>query len=269
MNLMDLARRPVVTLDVRDHCRRAAQLMSRFQIRHLPVLNENVPVGMVSDRDLLAAIGWWNSEARHPTAAVPDWAERLPVDEVMSSPLLSIGPDDPPEEAARLMLDRKVNAIPIVDANRIVGIVTETDFLSCFNGQLKWQLRVVAKHMTARVFSVSRKDPIRLAWRLMRDKHIRHLVVCDGERLQGILSDRDLLAGISWDAAGPQGIQDRVECVMTAAVATISPQATLTDAAGAMIADKIGALPVHDQSALIGIITESDLLRAFLTSAGN
>jgi CBS-domain-containing membrane protein len=38
---MDLARRPVVTLDVRDHCRRAAQLMSRFQIRHLPVLNEN------------------------------------------------------------------------------------------------------------------------------------------------------------------------------------------------------------------------------------
>jgi CBS domain-containing protein len=56
---------------------------------------------------------------------------------------------------------------------------------------------------------------------------------------------------------------------MTAAVATISPQATLTDAAAAMIADKIGALPVHDQTALIGIITESDLLRAFLASAGN
>jgi len=269
MNLMDLARRPVVTLSVTDHCRRAAELMTQFHVRHLPVVDEGVPVGMVSDRDLLANIGWWNSDAHHANAAIADCAERLPVDEVMSSPLLWVAPEDAPEKAARLMLDNQVHALPLLDSNQIVGIVSETDFLRCFNGQRNWQRRTVAEHMTARVFCVSRKEPIRSAWRLMRDKHIHHLLVCEGDQPQGILSDRDLLAGISWDACGPEGIQDRVECIMTVAVAAISPDSTLTDAALAMMADKIGALPVYDQTALIGIITESDLLRAFLASTAN
>ena len=104
---------------------------------------------------------------------------------------------------------------------------------------------------------------------MVRAAASHHLLVCEGDQPQGILSDRDLLAGISWDACGPEGIQDRVECIMTVAVAAISPDSTLTDAALAMMADKIGALPVYDQSALIGIITESDLRRAFLASTAS
>jgi hypothetical protein len=66
MNLMKLASQPVVTVDIRDHCRHMAELMSRFQIRYLPVLHQGLPVGMVSDRDLLSSIGHWNSDGRHP-----------------------------------------------------------------------------------------------------------------------------------------------------------------------------------------------------------
>jgi CBS-domain-containing membrane protein len=64
MNLSIMTRRPVVTLNVTDHCRRAAELMMEHHIRHLPVLDEEVPVGMVSERDLLSAIGWWGNSRK-------------------------------------------------------------------------------------------------------------------------------------------------------------------------------------------------------------
>jgi len=266
MNLRKIACGPVVTLDVKDHCRRAAELMKEFQIRHLPVLDKGVPVGMVSDRDLLSSIGWWGNDPKHPGTAVSDWADRLPAEEIMSTPLICLSPDDSLQKAARLMLNKRISAIPLVGESLMLGIVTETDFMHCFTGEWAWQRQEVVEQMTANVFRVAPEEPIRAAWHLMRDKQIRHLVILEQEALLGIVSDRDILAGITWDAAGPHGIQDQVRHIMTRRLATIGPQATLTDAAKRMAAEKIGALPVCEQGRLIGIITETDLLKVLLAS---
>src|SRR5262249_47681082 len=141
------------------------------------------------------------------------------------------------------------------------GIVTVTDFLQCCTGQAAWQRQKTIEHMTAHVLQISPEELIRTAWRLMREKQVRHLVVMKNDSLQGILSDRDLLAGITWDAAGPDGIQDRVQHIMTTLVSTIESENTLTAAAQRMLDWKIGALPVMDHGHLVGIITETDLLR--------
>jgi signal-transduction protein with cAMP-binding, CBS, and nucleotidyltransferase domain len=98
-------------------------------IRHLPVLEEGVPVGMDSDRDLPSSISWWKKNHKHPGAAIPDWADRLPVAEVMSKPLVCLSPDESLEKVARLMLNKKISAVPLVGQTRLLGIVTETDFL--------------------------------------------------------------------------------------------------------------------------------------------
>jgi CBS domain-containing protein len=262
MNLVILSRRPVVTLNTNDHCRRAAQLMTDFHIRHLPVVDNEVPVGMVSERNLLTAIGRWGNGREHSQTQITDWAERLPVGEIMSSPLFCLAPDDSPQQAAQLMLDKKFSAVPLVAQGRLLGIVTETDFLHCCTGQASWQQQKVIEHMAAHVFQVPPEEPIRAAWRLMRDKQIRHLPVLENDNLVGILSDRDLLAGISWDDAGPDGIHNQVRQIMTSRIATIEPEATLAEAAGRMIEWKIGALPVLDDGSLTGIITETDLLKA-------
>jgi CBS domain-containing protein len=261
MNLNIAARRPVVTLDVNDHCRRAAELMKEHHIRHLPVVDDEVPVGMVSERDLLSAIGWWGNSPKHPDTPISDWAERLPVAEIMSTPLCYLRPDASLTKAAGLMLDKKISAVALVDWGRLLGIVTETDFLYCCTGTLPWQQQKVIEHLTAHVFQVPPQASIRTAWRLMREKHIRHLVVTENDVLRGILSDRDLLAGITWEAAGPDGIQDQVQHVMTAHPSTIAPEATLVNAAKRMINRRIGALPVTDSGDLVGIITETDLLK--------
>jgi acetoin utilization protein AcuB len=268
MTAQTLASRPVLVLDVRDNCRRAAELMNEHQVRHLPVMDGGVPVGMVSDRDLLASIGWWRGTGKHPGAAIPNWADRLPVEEVMSGPLICVAPEDSLEKAAWLMLTKRISAVPVVGQGRLLGIVTETDCLRLYTGERAWQQQGVVAQMTASVFRITPGEPIHRAWRLMRDRRIRHLVVSQEERLLGILSDRDILAGITWEAAGPKGIQDQVRHIMTSQVATIAPEATVTDAARAMSKRRIGALPVCDEGRLVGIITETDLLRVFVASSG-
>jgi len=264
MNLDIFTRRPVVTLNVNDHCRRAVELMTEFHIRHLPVLDGDVPVGMVSDRNLLSAIGWWGNSPKHPDTPVADWAERLPVAEIMAAPLFCLPPDAPLDKAIQLMLNKKISAVPLVGQDRLQGIVTETDFLYRCTGEAAGRQQKVSEHMTAHVFQVPPHELIRAAWHLMREKQIRHLVVMESDLLRGILSDRDLLAGITWDAAGPHGIQDQVRHIMTTRIATIKPEATLAEAAQCMIDWKIGALPVTDSGNLAGIITETDLLKVSL-----
>jgi CBS domain-containing protein len=261
MNLTVVTHWPVVTLDITDHCRRAAELMKKHHIRHLPVVDDDLPVGMLSERDLLSAIGWWGNSSKHRDTPIVDWAERLPVAEIMSTPLCYLWPDASPAKAARLMLDKKISAVAVVSVGRLLGIVTETDFLHCCIGTAPWQQEKVIEYMNAHVFQVSPHESIRAAWHLMREKHIRHLVVMENNVLRGVLSDRDLLAGITWEAAGPDGIQDLVEHVMTTPVTTIAPEATLANAARRMIDKKIGALPVTDSGDLVGIITETDLLK--------
>jgi CBS domain-containing protein len=97
-------------------------------------------------------------------------------------------------------------------------------------GEEAWQRQQVVEQMTANVFHVAPDEPIHRAWRLMHDKQIRHLAVSQEDRPVGILSHRDLLAEITWEAAGPKGIEDQVRHIMTTRLAAVEPQATLADA---------------------------------------
>jgi CBS domain-containing protein len=259
-------RSAIVSLNVNDHCRRAAELMKEFHIRHLPVVDEEVPVGMVSERNLLSAIGWWGNGASHSNGTISHLAERLPVSEVMSAPLLCLTPDASLDKAARLMLNKKISAVALVGNCRLRGIVTKTDLLRSCVGEAAWQQQKVIEHMTARVFRVAPQEPIRAAWRLMREKQIRHLIVVEADLLRGILSDRDLLAAITWEAAGPLGIQDQVGQIMSKRIATLERDASLAVAAQCMIDCKIGALPITDHGNLAGIITETDLMKAMVSA---
>lgn len=268
MNLASIARRSVVTLNFDDHCRCAAELMKEFHIRHLPVVDQEVPVGMLSERNLLAAIGSWGNRPKHADAPISDWAQRLPVSEVMSTPLVCLKGEATLDKAARLMLDKKIGAFALIGNGQLRGIVTETDLLRCCTGEAAWQQQKVIEHMSAHVFQVAPEELIRTAWHLMREKHIRHLVVMKNNSLQGILSDRDLLAGITWDSAGPEGIQEQVRHIMTTPVTTIQPEATVAEAAQRMLDRKIGALPVTDHGFLAGIITETDLVRIVMREIG-
>jgi acetoin utilization protein AcuB len=109
------------------------------------------------------------------------------------------------------------------------------------------------------------------ARRLMNDKRIRHLLVTDGPKLLGIVTDRDIRLNLPSPATSLsvweinyQIARMSVASVMTNGPIIVSPRQDAKEAAVLMLDHKIGALPVVDGGKLIGIITETDLLRAFV-----
>ncbi len=104
----------------------ALHLMRERKVRRLPVLDATGKmVGIVSDKDLLHA-------APSPVVALSVYEmhyllSKLTVKRVMSSPVISVTPNTPLEEAARIMADNKIGGLPVMDGERLAGIITETD----------------------------------------------------------------------------------------------------------------------------------------------
>jgi acetoin utilization protein AcuB len=109
----------------------ARDLMAKEKIRHLPVTGPGGALaGIVTDRDIRLNLP---SRATSLSAQeINHLLSRLTVGEIMTRSLITIGPDSPAREGARLMLDHKIGALPVLDDGRLVGIVTETDIVRAF-----------------------------------------------------------------------------------------------------------------------------------------
>ncbi len=113
--------------------------------------------------------------------------------------------------------------------------------------------------------------PVLEARRLMIEKRIRHLLVTDGPGLVGIVTDRDIRLNLPSPATSLSVWEINyllarmtVAAVMSKDVVTIESSREAREAAQVLLDRKIGALPVVDRGSLVGIITETDLLRAFV-----
>ena len=125
--------------------------------------------------------------------------------------------------------------------------------------------------MTKDVLTVNRDEPIRRPWELVEEKRLRRFPVMDGDRLVGIITDRDLRnATASSVVLTEKKYHDflldtvKVESVMTQNPKTVSPDTSLIDAARIILEMKVGGLPVIEEGRLVGIITETDLIGALV-----
>jgi acetoin utilization protein AcuB len=128
--------------------------------------------------------------------------------------------------------------------------------------------------MTADPISVPPETSIVDARRLMDETHIRHLLVTRAGELLGIVTDRDVRLAMPSNATSLSAWELNyllnklpVAEVMTRTVITVGPARTAVEAARLLLDHKIGALPVVDEGRRVGIVTETDLLRAFVRSA--
>lgn len=120
--------REVITITPDDTLATALALTREHRIRHLPVrLGDDDLVGILSDRDIRLAMP---SPLTTPDAERTDFLERTPIAVVMTRSVITIGPDEPIEDAASLMYRHRIGSLPVVDAGqRLLGILTETDIL--------------------------------------------------------------------------------------------------------------------------------------------
>ncbi len=130
MLVKDVMKTQLVTLNADSKLGFANDIMYLGRIRHLPVVKGENIVGILTQRDLYRA---------SLTSILTNWKENkefldsVKVSEVMTKNVITVSPDASVEEAAQIMIDKKVGGLPVVkDKNKLVGLITETDVLQYF-----------------------------------------------------------------------------------------------------------------------------------------
>ena len=124
----------VSTLGRNDKLSIAEDLMKQERIRHLPVMDDEGDLcGIITQRDLfrgalLRALGFGSR-------AEDQILNTIAVKEVMSNNVQTTTPDTPLAEAAKLMIERKIGCLPVIDGDRLVGILSEGDFVKLVTQQ--------------------------------------------------------------------------------------------------------------------------------------
>jgi len=137
----------------------------------------------------------------------------------------------------------------------------------------------VGSRMVREVKTLEEEDTLRTAISRLRQNRIRQIPVVSGKKVVGILTDRDLRQASMLDILLPNMCPEKevleqrldnipVKEIMTREVITVSPDDIIEDAAKILRDNKIGGLPVVEQGELVGIITVSDILKAFLDMMG-
>src|ERR1019366_2926004 len=122
--------------------------------------------------------------------------------------------------------------------------------------------------MRSPAVAISADTMLQDAYRTMQERGIRHLPVVEGEKLVGVITDRDLRLATSALAPSPFPPGSRVSEVMTLEPLTADASDPVEDAARTMRERKIGCLPILDDGRVIGIVTGLDLLDALIRMTG-
>lgn len=257
---------PVTTVTPETKLTEARKIIDNQQIRALPVVKNGKLVGIITKRGLLRLdLSALENEAWNQEINMADET----VGEVMTLKPITLMPETLIPKAARIMLENKITALPVVEGDELVGILTNSDllrFLIAEYAGLKKEIRV-KNYMTDEVVTIDQDTTLLESHRLMGTKRIRTLPVMDNGQLVGLVTRTDLMSSDPSRLASRQNqdvsvkiLTQPVKRVMTKEILTISTEAPLTEAAKMMLQHKIHALIVMDESKkMAGIITESDL----------
>ncbi len=123
--------RTVITIDQDDPVSLAFHLLLVNDIRHLPVLSEGKPVGIITDRDLKEAL--LPSDPSRKDHRSYHRIKHVKAKKIMTPNPILVGPDTPIEEAAQILYERKISCLPVRGTDgTLVGILTVTDILRAF-----------------------------------------------------------------------------------------------------------------------------------------
>lgn len=233
----------------------AMRMMDDHEIRHLPVMDGPVLVGVISDRDLLRRTGWLPEG--HPART-----EKGTVGDSEMATLVTCTPDDSVVMVSVDLSSRRLGCLPVLENGALVGMVTEMDLLDGYLG-LSRQTQAsahleepVSSHMSRDVTSLSCESTMEEAIRLERARGVRHFPVVEGGNLVGIVSDRDLRKAIGRH----KDLGGSISKVMRHDVLTLRSKDPLAKAAAQMLECRISSMPVVDGSEVVGMLTMTDLL---------
>jgi CBS domain-containing protein len=136
----DIMTKSLVTVDSSATVNEAAKIMEKAKVGSVLVMEKNIPVGIMTDRDFAIRI------------AAHAYPIHTKVKQVMSSPLVYVSPDDEAWVAAELMYTRKIRRLPVLDEDELLGIITATDFVRLYTVCNREDTRRMYYHALTRLF---------------------------------------------------------------------------------------------------------------------
>ncbi len=118
LSVRDIMTGWVATSDPQRSLREAATTMAKARTGSLIIVSKGKPVGIVTERDVARAL----SEGANP--------DKVQVKKVMSKRLITVSPDKRVEEAAKLMAEKQIKKLPVVEKGGLIGMVTQTDIVA-------------------------------------------------------------------------------------------------------------------------------------------
>ena len=202
------------------------------------------------------------------------------VRDFMHRHLESVPPHTTIVEAAERMREKGIGSLLVVPADaedRVFnrsGIVTETDLIRKVLAKgIDPSLAMVDQIMTSPLLTITQDRPMLDANHLMETNHVRHLCVSDEEEIVGVISVRDLVRYFIDSEGGPIRNLDNVfrplsvlRVLMQTTMETIASERTVLEATQTMAERRIGSLLVLEAGDMVGIVTETDVVRKVIAA---
>jgi acetoin utilization protein AcuB len=260
MNISEIMTTDVVTVGPDDSLDIAIGLFEKHRLRHLPVVSRGALLSLLSEREVSLATGWRSFAQRKAKG------QRGPRDvrEIMRDRVVTLGPDHRVEAAASMMIGKRVEAIPILRDGILAGLVTTQDVLGAFrrrNPNAEWGVDAgvkVADYMKSGLETLSPQQDLSVAAGLCRRTQARLLAITDGRAIVGLISERELRFELGGEETGDS---TPLSGVMTTELVTVRPDEDLSVAADSMLEHQLSALPVVEDEALVGMLTDADIIQ--------
>ena len=242
MQIKNLMSEDLITIDKDQNLSDALKLLRKHNVSRLPVTNNKELVGIISERDIANKLGSSKYES------MP--ASRLHISSVMVKDVITVPQSMQLDEVAKMMLDKGIGSVPVMDEDKMVGIVSKADFVTLAVG-IAFDKITVKEIMSKDLTVVSPTERIVHARRQMIEARIGRVPVVDDDKLVGMITSKDLMrAFIDFRKKVPEKYQKSqikellVEDIMSLNPTFVSKDMSITEVSNIIMETGFNGLPV-------------------------
>jgi len=257
MKVLSIMSRKVYTIPKKSNVDEALRIMFKKNISRLIIVENDYPVGIVTIRDIMDRLGSSRLKNLPPS--------RIRISTVMSENLITITPDADVKEAVNIMLERNISGIPVVEREKLVGILTKTDLIKLLRNEERVSISPVFQKINFTVTPLTRIVHIK---RLFHNYNLKLVPVSEENKLVGLVTERDLAKafyGIRSTVEDPYKMDVRVRSLIAEDIMIQNPPyveqtTSVGEAVNMMLQNKLPGLPVVSEFTPIGVIQKGHLL---------
>ncbi|MGQ9720837.1 MAG: CBS domain-containing protein [Candidatus Jordarchaeum sp.] len=258
MQVKDIMVKELFVVDKDDMVSYAIELMVKKRVSRLLVVDKGKLVGVITEKDMVDRLGSSKMRALQ--------ASSVHISGVMSDNPITITPQTDVVNSAKIMIDKHISSLPVVEKEELVGIITKSTMTRLC---LKIDHIFVGQIMTKSPITTTPFDRIMNVRRIMLEKDISSLPVLDDGKLVGIITEGHIALYLAeFREKVPEKHQEKrikhvkVTEVMQKDPPLLHPDNKVSEAADLMRRERVKSIPIINyEERLIGVLTKTDLTK--------